>query len=121
MARVILTDISTHIPGNAHILHDLCNRVFSDEQSESTSAYPYWGAAIFFHRERSNINTPQCTYVEELTFSCRICSKSFRVKIFLKAHPRVHTGERPYSCDVCRKSFITKSYLSKHQHIHGIA
>ena len=33
MARVILTDISAHIPGNAHILRDLCNRVFSDKSS----------------------------------------------------------------------------------------
>lgn len=54
------------------------------------------------------IKDPESKYV------CQLCGKGFMLKIYLRAHERTHTNERPYRCKICGKSFKQKSSLKMH-------
>ena len=51
-------------------------------------------------------------------FACDICRKSFKHKIAILNHRRIHTGERPYECEVCKKTFSQSSGLAGHVRVH---
>ncbi|KAH3897338.1 hypothetical protein DPMN_021526 [Dreissena polymorpha] len=56
--------------------------------------------------------------VEEGSFACRYCSRTFMFKSRLEIHEIVHTGERPYECSVCHKRFNRKGNLKAHYMTH---
>ena len=53
-------------------------------------------------QERNHINVHNC------------CAQSGR----LRAHMKIHTGERPYTCQICKKKFADKGSLTMHIRTH---
>ncbi|XP_051778668.1 zinc finger protein 408 [Erpetoichthys calabaricus] len=51
-------------------------------------------------------------------YLCPICGKALRDPHTLRAHERLHSGDRPYKCDQCDKSYILASKLRRHQKSH---
>lgn len=51
--------------------------------------------------------------------ACRFCGKTFAQASYIKAHERLHTGEKPYGCSVCGKAFSDASNWKKHERMHS--
>uniref|UniRef100_A0A8D0DIT3 Zinc finger protein 408 n=2 Tax=Salvator merianae TaxID=96440 RepID=A0A8D0DIT3_SALMN len=49
---------------------------------------------------------------------CTVCGKALRDPHTLRAHERLHTGERPFCCDLCPKSYPLATKLRRHQKAH---
>ncbi|XP_075524686.1 uncharacterized protein LOC142557026 [Dermacentor variabilis] len=51
--------------------------------------------------------------------SCRLCPYVTESKDHMKAHLRIHTGERPYKCHLCPKRFTQCCNLTRHVRSHA--
>ena len=51
-------------------------------------------------------------------FACDICGKSFKQKIVMTNHRRIHIGEKPYGCEICKMTFSYRTTLANHKRIH---
>nr|CAD7443420.1 unnamed protein product [Timema bartmani] len=49
---------------------------------------------------------------------CRVCNKQFTMRGDLRAHERIHTGEKPYRCTHCDKRFNRSNNLKTHLRTH---
>ena len=56
--------------------------------------------------------------VEGNRWQCQICQKVFTSQGSLRAHARIHTGERPYQCRFCKRTFTQASTLRSHERLH---
>ena len=48
------------------------------------------------------------------TVQCEVCAVAFTSKCALKAHMRIHTGQKPFSCQYCGKTFRTSGLRKSH-------
>lgn len=51
-------------------------------------------------------------------YKCGQCFKTFRKKVHLNQHCRIHSGEKPYGCEFCEKRFTQLSHLWQHRRRH---
>ncbi|PIO37612.1 Gastrula zinc finger protein XlCGF66.1 [Aquarana catesbeiana] len=87
------------------------------------SNHSHPGAHDETNREGENSPCPQCggcqrTHVDESSYPCSTCGKSFTQKLHLIGHRKACTGKKCYSCSECGKRFAKKSTLLKHQVMH---
>ena len=54
----------------------------------------------------------------EKPYKCSQCFKTFRKKVHLNQHCRIHSGEKPYGCEFCEKRFTQLSHLWQHRRRH---
>ena len=54
----------------------------------------------------------------ERPYKCSQCFKTFRKKVHLNQHGRIHSGEKPYGCEFCEKRFTQLSHLWQHTRRH---
>uniref|UniRef100_A0AAZ3P0H3 C2H2-type domain-containing protein n=1 Tax=Oncorhynchus tshawytscha TaxID=74940 RepID=A0AAZ3P0H3_ONCTS len=70
-------------------------------------------------RERPDSEEPEPgTSKPARRHQCSHCGKSCNQKAQLKAHERIHTGEKPYHCSQCGQCFNQKAHLKQHERIH---
>nr|XP_055062490.1 zinc finger protein 408 isoform X3 [Misgurnus anguillicaudatus] len=51
-------------------------------------------------------------------YLCPVCGKALRDPQTLRAHERLHTGDRPYKCEQCGKGYTMASKLRRHLNTH---
>ena len=55
---------------------------------------------------------------ETVIFTCDVCKATFKRKVYLNRHMRIHNDIRPYVCKVCGKSFVKGGGLKEHERTH---
>ncbi|KAK2588873.1 hypothetical protein KPH14_001738 [Odynerus spinipes] len=48
------------------------------------------------------------------TYTCEICSKTFKVASKYKAHVLQHSNPKPFTCNICNNRYASKAFLNEH-------
>jgi uncharacterized Zn-finger protein len=76
------------------------------------------GCMKTFQHLTSLIMHGRCVHSDERTFTCEICSKSFKTSSNLNVHIKMHKNQRDHPCNMCTQSFFTSSHLKAHIRVH---
>ena len=61
-----------------------------------------------------NIRNMQ-TLRQNQILSCNFCGRFYTKLQNMKAHIRMHRGQKPFQCENCQKTFVQKFNLQRHQ------
>ena len=70
-----------------------------------------------FSQQRS-LKAHERIHTGEKSYSCKYCEKKFSQQHLVKQHERIHTGEKPFSCKYCEKKFSQQHSAKEHERIH---
>jgi hypothetical protein len=107
---------------NTNGLNDSSGSENDAEHSANSGEKPYKCSQCFkTFRKKVHLNQHCRIHSGERPYGCEFCEKRFTQLSHLWQHTRRHTGERPYKCDVgtCEKSFTQLSNLQSHLKTHG--
>jgi len=94
----------------------VCYRTFTSMESLNSHSVLHEGnlKCRACRRGFSDINSLEEHEATHKRYSCQWCTKYFMNSGNLKAHERIHTGERPYRCNDCPKAFKQLGGLQYH-------
>ena len=71
------------------------------------------------HRLEPSFKANRNSIMEEFSYLCSICEKTFNEEIYLREHMNHHKKEKQLECGSCGKSFTSNQYLTRHKKIHS--
>lgn len=84
----------------------------------STQGKSLTSATIAISTSHRCLNSADTSSHTAEVYLCPICGKALRDPHTLRAHERLHTGERPHKCEVCGKAYTMATKLRRHMKSH---